>query len=96
MRYIVFFLCGLLAASSVSWANDAVVAPQTYLVGVAKRDITPDYPVRLSGFGFRRTESEGVTQRIWAKALAIGADNNLTGERKLMGRGKATSRRIGP
>src|SRR5262249_28599518 len=23
------------------------------------------------GFGFRRTESEGVTQRIWAKALAI-------------------------
>src|SRR5207302_1083419 len=25
--------------------------------------------------GFRRTESEGVTQRIWAKALAVGADN---------------------
>src|SRR6516225_10149296 len=26
-------------------------------VGVARVDITPDYPVRLSGFGFRRTES---------------------------------------
>src|SRR5207237_27270 len=25
-------------------------------------------------FGFRRTESEGVTHPIWAKALAIGAD----------------------
>src|SRR5438128_92306 len=43
----------------------------TYHVGVAKIDITPDYPIRLSGFGFRRTESEGVTHRIWAKALAI-------------------------
>src|ERR1700751_5908082 len=47
------------------------IEPQTYQVGVAKIDITPSYPIRLSGFGFRRTESEGVTQRIWAKALAI-------------------------
>ncbi len=45
-----------------------------YSVGVAQVDITPDYPVRLSGFGFRRTESEGVTQPIWAKALAISLD----------------------
>src|SRR5262245_43584961 len=43
-------------------------------VGVAQVDITPDYLVRLSGFGFRRDESEGVTQRIWAKALAFGDD----------------------
>jgi hypothetical protein len=41
-------------------------------VGLSAVDITPDYPVRLSGFGFRRTESEGVTQRIWAKAIAVG------------------------
>src|SRR3954464_7541060 len=40
-------------------------------VGVARVDITPDYPVRLSGFGFRRAESEGITQKIWAKALAF-------------------------
>ncbi len=46
-------------------------SPDTYDVGVAQIDITPKYPIRLSGFGFRRTESEGVTQRIWAKALAI-------------------------
>ena len=37
-------------------------------------DITPNYPIRLSGFGFRRQESEGVTHPIWAKALAIGAE----------------------
>jgi putative membrane-bound dehydrogenase-like protein len=48
---------------------------ETYSAGVAKLDITPDYPVRLNGFGFRRSESEGVTQRVWARALAIdGAD----------------------
>jgi putative membrane-bound dehydrogenase-like protein len=45
--------------------------PDNYAVGVAKIDITPTYPIRLSGFGFRREESEGVTQRIWAKALVI-------------------------
>ncbi|HEX6960804.1 MAG TPA: neutral/alkaline non-lysosomal ceramidase N-terminal domain-containing protein [Lacipirellula sp.] len=44
---------------------------QVYQVGVAKVDITPGYPVRLNGFGNRRDESEGITQRIWAKALAI-------------------------
>lgn len=45
-------------------------------VGVASVDITPNYPVRLSGFGFRRTESEGVTQRIWAKAIAFKGTGN--------------------
>ncbi len=49
-------------------------APLIQPVGVAQIDITPEYPVRLSGFGFRRTESEGVTQRIWAKALAFPND----------------------
>lgn len=42
-----------------------------YLVGVSKVDITPGYPIRLNGFGGRREESEGVSQRIYARALAI-------------------------
>ncbi len=46
-------------------------------MGVARIDITPDYPVRLSGFGFRRAESEGATQKIWAKALAFGGGDQL-------------------
>jgi hypothetical protein len=50
-------------------------AESTYVVGVAAVDVTPNYPVRLNGFGFRRAESEGVTQRIWAKAMAIGTDD---------------------
>jgi len=39
-------------------------------------DITPDYPIRLSGYGGRRTVSEGVAQKLWAKALAIGSDQD--------------------
>ena len=44
---------------------------ETLQVGIAEQDITPDYPVRLNGFGSRRTESEGVTQKIRAEALAF-------------------------
>jgi hypothetical protein len=43
-------------------------------VGAARVDITPDYPVRLTGYASRVKESEGVAQRLWAKALAVGAD----------------------
>ncbi len=63
--------CSLVSAVSAAAAR-AVQPP--YPVGVAAVDITPDYPVRLNGFGSRCAESDGVTQRIWAKALAIGAD----------------------
>ncbi|HTL29064.1 MAG TPA: neutral/alkaline non-lysosomal ceramidase N-terminal domain-containing protein, partial [Tepidisphaeraceae bacterium] len=45
-------------------------------VGVASVDITPDSPIRLNGFGFRRSESEGVTHPIYAKALAISSDGD--------------------
>ncbi len=44
------------------------------MVGVASVDITPTYPVRLSGYGNRREECREVAQSIWAKALAIGSD----------------------
>ena len=43
-------------------------------VGTAKIDITPDYPVRLSGYGSRKAESEGVAHRIHSRALAIGGN----------------------
>ena len=40
-------------------------------VGVGKIDITPDYPIRLSGYGARREETSEITQRIHAKSLVI-------------------------
>jgi lysophospholipase L1-like esterase len=45
------------------------------MVGAARRYITPDYPVRLSGYGSRREPSTGVAQRIHAKALAFGEND---------------------
>ena len=51
-------------------------------VGVARIDISPQTPIRLSGFGGRRTESEGIAQRLWAKAVALG--NNAEGPALLM------------
>jgi hypothetical protein len=70
------FQCFAIAAAMFSspatgndWTDDSV-----YSVGVSKVDITPNYPIRLNGFGARRDESEGITHRIWAKAIAIGTE----------------------
>lgn len=46
----------------------------TVPVGVAKVDITPETPVRMYGYGARKTESEGVAATLTAKALALGDD----------------------
>jgi putative membrane-bound dehydrogenase-like protein len=66
---VVFCLAGLL--SSMAPAGEGEDVP----VGVARIDITPDGPIRLHGYLGRDAESQGVQQRIWAKALAIGADD---------------------
>ena len=45
--------------------------PSAYKVGLAKVDITPEGPIRLSGFYHRQTESIGVREPIYARAMAI-------------------------
>jgi pimeloyl-ACP methyl ester carboxylesterase len=64
--------CILLALIFLPLAGFA--ADTTRQVGAASVDITPDYPVRLSGYGGRRLPNTGVSQHIFAKALAIGSD----------------------
>jgi hypothetical protein len=47
----------------------------TMEVGVARTDITPEVPIRLAGYAVRaKTEAVGVLQRLSAKALALGSD----------------------
>ena len=60
--------CCLLAAA-VAGAADGVRP-----IGLARVDITPQYPVRMTGYAGRANEFEGVEQRLWAKAMAIGSD----------------------
>ena len=44
---------------------------EEFSVGIGRIDVTPDYPILLGGYAVRDTPSEGVEQRLWAKALAI-------------------------
>jgi len=66
--------CGVAWSAAYLSGLSATGQTSTTMVGAARVDITPNYSIRLSGFGFRRQESEGVTHPIWAKALAIGAE----------------------
>jgi hypothetical protein len=43
-------------------------------LGVARIDITPELPIRLSGYSSRPTEAARVETRLTARALAIGTD----------------------
>ena len=62
--------CLLFSLSMLAPAAEGPRVP----VGVAKVDITPAEPIRLSGYGNRTAPSEGVAQPLYAKALAIGDD----------------------
>ena len=43
-------------------------------VGVSEVDVTPDYPVRLSGYGARREETAKIKSPLYARALAVGSE----------------------
>jgi len=64
------FVLASVSNGSALFASDSALVD----VGVAQVDVTPSYPIRMTGYGSRKTESEGVTQRLWAKALALGND----------------------
>src|SRR4051812_7368822 len=70
-RFASVFALGLLAST-----GDAGAAADegTVPVGAAVVDVTPSYPIRLMGYGNRKTESEGVASPLKVRALAIGAD----------------------
>ncbi len=61
---------------AVVFGNLAQCDSQEYRVGTGRVEITPAWPVRLNGFGSRRDEASGVSQRLWAKALAISSEGH--------------------
>ena len=70
-----FAQLGLFVLAITIWGHTSIITgqepQQNFQVGAARIDITPFYPVRLNGFGSRRAEAEGVSQKLWAKALAV-------------------------
>jgi len=72
-----FFPAFIMFVGSIFLSRDAFaqqnnVSQKTIPVGVARIDITPEGPILLAGYGDRKSESEGVLQPIFAKALAFG------------------------
>lgn len=66
-------ILGCLLMNLSSGTTDAGELPPGR-IGVARRDITPDYPIRLTGYAARTNLAGGAAQRLWAKALALGSD----------------------
>ena len=65
------------ADERVSRPNESP-AGRTYLVGAAELDISPPFPVRLSGYAVRTTESEAIEDPIFARALSVADGENAS------------------
>lgn len=74
-----FALWVVLATSAVATWSSAAAEPAGTVAGFARIDITPDYPVRLNGYGGRSEEATVVAARLHARAMAIGADGKEAG-----------------
>ncbi|MFM7516681.1 MAG: neutral/alkaline non-lysosomal ceramidase N-terminal domain-containing protein, partial [Pirellula sp.] len=81
-----FYACLVLLAAS-PWTPDSAPglepdtqanAASTWLVGATKVDITPDEPVRLSGYASRLIPSDGIEDRLSARALILSPQNPQT------------------
>jgi hypothetical protein len=79
MRLARFLWVGVAVGTPGLFAAEQRPSPMPVPVGVAVVDITPEYPIRLVGYGNRKTESEGIASRLKARALAIGDDEGGAG-----------------
>ena len=65
-KWIAFTIISLfLSLSESAAANERIE------IGVSRIDITPTYPVRLTGYGNRINVFDGIEQKLWAKALVL-------------------------
>lgn len=60
-----------LSASLVLFSLASASADQGWKAAAAEVDITPQEPIRLSGYGSRTTPHEGVSMKLHAQALAV-------------------------
>ena len=77
MRLCAFF-CVCVISASLGCASAPVRSASSgsvFPVGVATIDITPEEPIRLTGYGNRIDPAAVVGQRLSAKALAFGGDD---------------------
>jgi hypothetical protein len=85
----------LVVMGSSTFAADRVTP--AIPIGSAKIDITPDLPIRLSGYSNRPTEAIRAETRLYARALAFGADHEkptVLIAAELIGIGGETSEKV--
>ena len=73
-NWIVLFILSLL----LSFEHEVAKADRPIEIGVSRIDITPDHPVRLTGYGARKNVYDSVEQKLWAKALVLGQKGKPT------------------
>src|SRR5688572_31584824 len=73
MSHTTFSALGYVIAMAVSTFG-ATQPVRPVSIGVAKVDITPELPIRLSGYQSRPTEATRAETRLYARALAIGSN----------------------
>ncbi len=71
----VFLLRCMVVTALLCFVIEGKAEDQLIEVGVAKVDITPTEPIRLSGYRTRREPTAEVDGKLWAKALAFGGDS---------------------
>src|SRR5699024_6142112 len=68
-----FLLFFLLFLNMTSYSQKKETFTKTMKVGVSRIDITPETPIRLTGFAARgESETDSVYQKLWANALVLG------------------------
>src|SRR6187402_3457367 len=73
-KWIAFTILSLL----FSFDEGVAKASGPVEIGVSRIDITPDHPVRLTGYGNRTNVFDSVEQKLWAKALVLGQKGKPT------------------
>ena len=94
LKFFRVLLLNVMISASIFAANPPA---RSVAIGVAKIDITPELPIRLSGYQNRPSEAARAETRLYARALAIGAANEspallITAE--LIGIGGETSEKV--
>lgn len=80
MKHIHMSVLLLGSVIATTHAAETRTAP-AWKAGAASIDITPEGPVWMAGYGARKKPSEGVSQKLYAKALAL---EDSTGGRMVM------------
>jgi len=62
-------ITAFLLVTLTSWGSD-------FRVGIARKSITPEFPIWLNGYAAREKPSEGKSHDLWAKALVIEENPN--------------------